>query len=122
MSERPPAPASEPEHEPEGIERRASTRYPCNLSTSCRLVASIEGDAYPARVRNISAGGISLVMSHEFESGDTVAIELRSMTRNFSRQLKVRVIYCIEHPSGDYIAGGSFVNPLTDDEVKAFLS
>jgi hypothetical protein len=120
MAERPvPLPAEDPE--PQGIERRASTRYPCNLATSCRLGAAVKGDGHPARVRNVSAGGISLVLAHEFRSGDIVNVELRSMTRNFVRHLNVRVIYCIEHPSGDFILGGSFTSPLTDDEVKAFL-
>lgn len=121
MADRPaPAPADEPE--PSGIERRASTRYPCNLATSCRLAASVKGDTVPARVRNISAGGVSLVLGHEFTSGALIALELRNTGRNFARTLQVRVIYCIEHPSGDWILGGAFVSPLTDDEVKAFLT
>jgi PilZ domain len=111
----------EPLPEPEGIERRASTRYPCNLATSCRLAASVKDKGSSARVRNISAGGISLVTTQEFSSGHVVTIELRSMTRNFVRLRDVRVIYCIEHPSGDFILGGAFTSPLTDDEVKAFL-
>jgi PilZ domain len=110
-----------PADDPKGIERRASTRYPCNLATSCRLAAAIKGQEHSARVRNISAGGVSLVISHGFSSDDILAVELRSMPRNFARQLKVRVIYCIEHPSGDYIVGGSFISPLTEDEVTAFL-
>jgi hypothetical protein len=105
-----------------GIERRASTRYPCNLATSCRLGAAVKGDSHPARVRNISAGGVSLVLTQPVISGELISVDLRSMTRNFARTLQVRVIYCIEHPSGEYILGGAFVNTLTEDEVKAFLS
>jgi hypothetical protein len=120
MAERPAPPL--PADDPQGIERRASTRYPCNLATSCRLAAAVKDQqGYPARVRNVSAGGVSLVLAHEFSSNDIIVVELRSMTRNFVRELKVRVIYCIEHPSGDYILGGSFTSPLTDDEVTAFL-
>lgn len=104
------------------IERRASTRYPCNLATSCRLVASLPGDPVPARVRNISVGGMNLVMTQPFESGSLLFIELRSMTRNIVRTVQLRIIYSIEHPSGDWIAGASFVQPLTDEELKAFLS
>jgi 3-deoxy-D-arabino-heptulosonate 7-phosphate (DAHP) synthase class II len=122
MSDRPGSSSTDPAESEGGIERRASTRYPCNLATSCRLGATVKGDSHPARVRNISAGGISLVLSQPALSGDLVAVDLRSMTRNFARTLQVRVIYCIEHPSGDYILGGAFVNPLTEDEVKAFLS
>ncbi len=121
MSERT-LPDSEPALEPQGIERRASTRYPCNLATSCRLVAAVIGDSVPGRVRNISVGGLSLVVSHPFDAGSLVAIELRSMTRNLIRPLQVRVLYSIEHPSGDWILGSSFVEPLNEDDLRAFLS
>ena len=120
MSDRP-VPSSPNSPDPGGIERRASTRYPCNLATSCRLIAAVEGDDWPGRVRNISGGGVSLVLSHPVDAGTLLAVELRSMTRNFSRAVQVRVVYCIEHPSGDYILGGAFTQPLSDDELKAFL-
>ena len=105
-----------------GIERRASTRYPCNLATNCRLAAFVAGDSWPARVRNISVGGINLVLSRAFDIGDHLALDLRSNTRNFARSLAVRVCYCIEHPSGDWIIGGSFPQPLQNEELRAFLS
>jgi len=108
--------------EPEGIERRASTRYPCNLATSCRLIATVPGEAVPARVRNISVGGLSLVLGHALDAGTLLSIELRSMTRNIVRTLQVRVIYSIEHPSGDWILGTHFLQPLTDEELKGFLA
>jgi hypothetical protein len=113
-------PVGEPE--PKAIERRASTRYPCNLATSCRIVASLAGEPLPARVRNISIGGLSLVLTHPSDPGTLMAIDLRSMTRNITHSVQIRIIYTIEHPSGDWIAGAAFVQPLTDEEVKAFLS
>jgi hypothetical protein len=120
MSERP-VPSSPNPSQSGGIERRASTRYPCNLVTSCQLIAAVEGDAWPIRVRNISVGGVSLVISRPVEPGTLLSVELRSTTRNFIRSVHVRVIYCIEHPSDDYILGGAFTQPLSDDELKAFL-
>jgi len=105
-----------------GIDRRASTRYPYNLATNCRLAASVAGDSWPARVRNISVGGINLVLSRAVDVGDNLALDLRSNTRNFARALSVRVCYCVEHPSGDWIIGASFSQPLQDDELRAFLA
>jgi hypothetical protein len=110
------------ESEPEWIERRASTRYPCNLATSCRLIATLPGEPMPARIRNISVGGISLVLSQPFDSGSMLGLELRSMTRNIARMFQVTILYTIEHPSGDWISGARFVQPLSDEELKAFLS
>lgn len=103
------------------IDRRASTRYPCNLATSCRMAALVAGDTFPGRVRNVSLGGISLVLSRPFDTGTELSVELRSNFRHFSRTVRIRVIYCIEHPSGDWIVGASFAQVLSDEEVRLLL-
>lgn len=102
------------------IDRRASTRYPCNLATSCRMAALL-GDTFPGRVRNISVGGISLVVARPFDSNTELSVELRSNFRHFSRTMRIRVCYCIEHPSGDWILGASFIQALSDEEVRLLL-
>lgn len=114
-------PTSAQPSEPTGIERRVATRYPCSLMTSCRLLAAVRGGASPARVRNISATGISLVIGRNFDPGDLLAIELKHTTRNVARTLQVRVVYCIEHPSGESILGGRFVQTMNSDEMKLFV-
>jgi hypothetical protein len=103
------------------IDRRVSTRYPCNLATSCRMAALVAGDAFAGRVRNISIGGISLVLRHPCESGAELTLELRSNFRHFTRTVKIRVCYCVEHPSGDWIVGAAFTQPLCDEEVRLLL-
>jgi len=104
------------------IERRASTRYPCSLATSCRLMATFGSPPHPARVRNLSAGGISLVLPEPVDPGKVVTIQLTSKPRNVTRTLQVRVIYCVDHPSGEALLGGSFVSDLPEDELRAFLA
>jgi len=102
-------------------ERRTSVRLPC-LETSRRLLAAIGDDFCLAKIRNISPDGISLVVSRPLESGSVLAVDLiDTKTNRFSRTLEVRVAYCLEHPSGDWIAGGSFADPLTPEEMQSFL-
>ena len=60
----------------------------------------------------MSVGGLSLVLPHPFDPGTQLAIELRSMTRQVTRALRIRVVYSIEHPSGDWITGACFMEPL----------
>ena len=50
-------------------ERRLWGRLPCDLETSCRAASGQGGDPLPARVRNISRGGISLRVAGSFEPG-----------------------------------------------------
>lgn len=114
-------PTSAQPTEPTGIERRVATRHPCNLMTSCRILAAVRGAAAPLRVRNISVSGISLVVGRHLDAGELLTIELKHTTRNATRTLQVRVVYCIEHPSGESIVGGRFAQALTPEELKLFV-
>lgn len=102
-------------------DRRDALRYPCSLATSCHVVASLVGSSGTAKVRNLSAGGISLVLDHGVEPHSTVSVQLVNTKRNDTCTVQVRVIYNIEHPSGEWIVGGAFTRPLRDEELQAFL-
>jgi len=104
------------------IERRISTRYPCNLATSCRVMAFVVGERIAVRVRNISATGISLIVSQPVDPGTRFTVELQSTTRNVSCELEVRVVYCIDHPNGESILGGRFAQQLPEDEMRIFVA
>jgi hypothetical protein len=104
------------------LERRANQRFPCNLETSYRLVAAVGDEFWTTRVRNISPGGISLIVSQPLEPGTILAVELMDRTtQRFSGTLEVRVVYTVEHPSGDWIMGGAFTSRLSDDELQALV-
>src|SRR4051812_31030367 len=113
-------PANQPRFKP--LDRRSNYRYPCNLETSYRLVAAVGDEFWTTRVRNISPGGISLIVNQPLEPGTILAVELLDRTtQRFSGTLQVRVVYTVEHPSGDWIMGGAFTNRLSDDELLALV-
>ncbi len=104
-----------------GAERRTSRRHTC-LATHHRLVAAVGDDFVLAKIRNISPEGISLILTRPVESGTKLSIDLIDTTTNrFSRTLEVEVIYAVEHPTGDYILGGTFSTKLTNEELQTFL-
>jgi hypothetical protein len=107
--------------QPRDDERRVAPRHPCSLVTSCHLIADLEGVPHSVKVRNISASGISLVLDRSIDPQSIVSIQLTNTTRNFTCSLRVRVIYNIEHPSGEWIMGGAFTRRLKEDELQAFL-
>lgn len=104
-----------------GLERRVAPRFPINLTTSCRLMASSSDRNLNVRVRNISVTGVSLVVTRPVDPGSILKIELRSVARNVTQPLRVHVVYCIEHPCGELIVGGRFAEPLSQDELRAFV-
>jgi hypothetical protein len=108
--------------EPSGVERRQSVRYDCTLDAARFMTAIVEGDVHPARVRNISTGGISLIVSRKYEPGMPLFVQILASTHQLARVLEVKVIYAVEHPSGDWILGGAFVEKLSGDELKLLLN
>lgn len=102
--------------------QRGAERYPCQLDASCRLIAIVGDDFFPAKIRNISATGISLVFNRPLEPGTVLAVDLLDpRTQQFLNSLRIRVLYSLEHPSGDWILGGAFDSQLTPDELQSFL-
>lgn len=102
--------------------RREAIRYNINLETSCLLIAALEGDTTPVRVRNISSGGISLVLTRGVEPDTVLSIQLLNRPRMYFCKVDVKITYVVEHPSGDWILGGSFNRKLTDEELRALLA
>lgn len=102
--------------------RREAIRYNINLETSVLLIAALEGDTTPIRVRNISSGGISLVLTRGVEPDTVLSIQLLNRPRMYFCKVDVKVTYVVEHPSGDWILGGAFARKLTNEELRALLA
>ena len=104
-------------------ERRATPRFPCNLETVCRLVATMPDDPWPAMVRNISLGGICLVLHRRLEPGTVLAVELQdSVHGRTPRTVQMRITSVAEYPSGGWICGGAFADRLSPDELRVLLN
>src|SRR5438270_10692250 len=61
---------------PGPVERRAWVRYVSDLTAAC-LTGDLRNDVgWPARVRDVSAGGIGLLLRHRFRPGTHLSLEL----------------------------------------------
>src|ERR1700687_3036919 len=54
--------------QPSGSERRTGARFACGLEAICQVGSAAKG--MPARVIDISAGGIGLILKNRFKEGD----------------------------------------------------
>lgn len=106
---------------PPGASRRRSTRFDCCLQGACSLVANVQGENWPATVRNLSVEGIGMVVSRSFEAGTRLRVVLQNPRKNVSCAMIVRVVYTLQHPGGDWILGGQFSRPLTGAELQSLL-
>jgi PilZ domain len=101
-------------------ERRAWVRHPCDLESACQPLAGGRGAQWPARIRNLSAGGIGINVARRFEPGTVLAIDVQIREQRV-HTLMARVVHATLQENGSWILGCALTSPLTEDELKALL-
>jgi hypothetical protein len=99
-----------------GEERRVWIRHP---STGHALCQATPGEnRQPARVKNISRGGVNLVTRSEFEPGMLLSVELPGSTDDGPAMALAYVIHVSELPDGEWSLGCSFAAELSDEDLE----
>ncbi len=77
---------------------------------------------WPGRVRDISAGGVGLLLRHRFRPGSPLLVELH--LRRERRVVAVRVIHVTAVSDSDgpcWLIGCAFVDPIEPSELQTLL-
>src|SRR5262249_44027747 len=109
-----------------GAERRASIRYPCSeesfsVDNSCRPLTTRKSDAWSASVRDLSTGGVGIVVNRRFEPGTLLSVELQDAEQTINRNLLVRVVRVISEGEGRWLLGCAFTNKLSDADLLTLM-
>jgi hypothetical protein len=119
MSE--PTPAAAAASSGLAADRRAYVRIASDLSATC-AAADQRQPGWPARVRDISCGGVGLVLQHRFRPGTTLTVELRDQSGRVLRTAQARVAHAtaVRDEAGQrWLLGCAFDRPLTEEEFAA---
>lgn len=115
--------SSQPEQETPAPAKKASAPVAksalSGLEASCHPIAAAKDDPWPAQVRDLSTGNIGLLIKRRFEPGTLLAVELQSVTQDYSRTLVARVIQAKSQGGGDWIIGCILASKLDEDELEA---
>src|SRR2546426_281781 len=103
-----------------GLERRAWVRYPCSFEASCHSIASAADVLWSAKVVDISAGGLRLVVSRRFEVGTVLRLEIHSGLQAAPWAFLARVIHARPQTGGDWALGCAFARELDEEDLRAF--
>jgi hypothetical protein len=106
------------------VERRAWVRYDSSLSASCQPTGTLKDAGWAAQVRDISLGGLGLLLQHRFRPGTPLLVELKNAAGEVLRTVPVRVAHATPFLRGNnpcWLLGCQFVHPLTDAELKSLL-
>lgn len=109
---------------PVTLDRRRQVRYESSLHANCHLDAPMPQPSWPALVRNLSVGGIGLLLSHRFRPGTHLVVQLRNPNGSLRRTLRVRVRHATAMPASDPAAwylGCSFASCLSEGELRDLL-
>jgi len=125
-----PRPDSRPESE-HGDDRRASVRYAVGVGSSCTINTSVFdshlGDqtdsfaVWPLVVRDVSTGGVGILLARRCEPGTELLIELVTETNQQTRSLPVRVVRVRRDTLGHWVHGCEFLSPLDPTSLSAVL-
>src|SRR6202023_2585753 len=77
-------------------------------------------NSWPARVVDISTGGIALVLDRRFEKGAMLSVRLACSDEENTRTLFLRVVHIAQHVDGSWCLGCAFASELAEEELQAF--
>src|SRR5262249_3342616 len=95
-------------------------RYPCELEATCEPATEPDKTRLSAGVRNISNGGINLVVNRRLEPGLLLSVELPSAHEPHTTTALAYVVHATAQPNGDWSVGCTFLAELSDDDLHPF--
>src|SRR5262245_61092256 len=98
-------------------ERRLWGRIPCDVATRIQAASGDEGPSLPARVRNVSMGGINLASGRAFEPGALLSVALPV---GGSTEVLACVVRCEPLGEGAWELGCTFAARLSDEDLQHF--
>jgi hypothetical protein len=113
-----------PSEQPSGTpptERRAAVRHPCHLETFFQQDAESAGWG-AGQIRDISLGGLGLVVVHRLEPGTGVVVGLPSKKAGLPRVVTGQVRHVRQQPDGAWAHGCAFATQLTERQLQELLS
>ena len=102
------------------LERRAFIRLPSDLISNCRPAGRQHDVSWPGQVRDVSCGGLGLLMQHRFRPGTVLDVELHDRSGKILRTVQVRVAHAtavLDDGRHAWLLGCAFAAPLSSTEL-----
>jgi hypothetical protein len=111
---------SRPRRPVDDEDRRVWVRFPANLETTYRPADGEAGSRFSAVIRDISRGGLSLIVDHTLEPGDLLNVELPGQAELATCCVLACVVHVSPLDTGGWLLGCTFARELSDDDLAPF--
>jgi hypothetical protein len=101
-------------------DRRVWVRFPSSVQTTLQPAHGGDAERLSARVRDISRGGIRLLVETAFEPGALISVELPDPSGESSYIVLAYVIHASAADDGTWALGCTFARELSDEDLEAF--
>jgi hypothetical protein len=108
--------------EPSGGDARRWVRFPCNVETVCQTCETMPGEQRPARILNVSPGGVGLLLPCEFAAGTLLSLEMPAPNGGAPRPALVRVVRALPNGPAGWFLGCEFADRLSEQELEGLLN
>jgi hypothetical protein len=101
-------------------ERRQSVRHACD-DGSIRVMVFLGTETCTATLRDISAGGIGVLLDAIVAPGDRLNIELQNSAKGAWHCKTLEVVHALPFKGGRWLVGGAFSQPFSAEELRPLL-
>jgi hypothetical protein len=101
-------------------ERRVWARFPADLETSLKTAGAADSTRLQVRVRNISLGGVNLLVERSFEPGTMLSIELPGASEETHCTVLACVVHCVQDEDNQWSLGCDFSRELSEADLASF--
>lgn len=103
-------------------DQRGWKRFPVELAATYRHVGcESEPPLQSAQVLNISASGIGLLVSEEFENGSLLDIELSPLSGKKGRRILACIVHVSRRGGGEWALGCNFIRELSESDLASLV-
>ena len=102
-------------------DQRTWVRFPCKINASYHRLKEEKTTLKPAKVLDISASGIGLVVTEAMDVGTLLSLHITSLNGGASLPILISVVRVTSHQEQEWLLGCNFLRELSDRELIPFL-
>jgi c-di-GMP-binding flagellar brake protein YcgR len=106
---------------PDPSDQRQWKRFPALMTAHYQLVALDDARQYDAKVLDISATGVGLLVERDIENGTLLSVELHNAAGTAERTMLACIVHVTRQASSEWALGCNFIRSLSEEDLEALV-